>query len=149
MQNRTRRHRTNGVLLRLGVSKCPMTLQSEGSGTRDVKNCRMQKMGFKNGIRPTYSSSAAESQRCHYCRGCGQRLSRGARSHFHKECLRSDKRDRLREQRRREEEKFRGWLMKQCCPKCGARYVESTSGEAIEESREASQPPQKCHSPVG
>ena len=90
-----------------------------------------------------------EAHRRHYCRGCGRLLPAGTRSHFHKECLRSDKRERLREQRRREEERFKVLLLKKHCSKCGARYVESISGRATEAFCEASQTTQKSEAPRG
>ena len=103
-------------------------------------------MGLKNDIRPASSRSAAEPQRCHFCRGCGRELPLGFRGHFHKECLRADKRSRICEQRRREEERFRRRLEQQRCPHCGARYQRSDG--ATEASCEASQPPQDRDPPV-
>jgi hypothetical protein len=66
----------------------------------------------------------SREQRRSYCRGCGQQLPPGLRSHFHKECLRLDKRERTRDQRRREEQRLSERLLKLCCPKCGARYAD-------------------------
>jgi ribosomal protein S27AE len=76
----------------------------------------------------------------YYCRGCGELLPLGVRSHFHRECLRTDKRQRVREQRRREAGRFKVWLHNEICPKCGARYVDHRCDGAMESSCEASQP---------
>src|SRR4030081_1840979 len=67
-------------------------------------------------------SSLAKEERRHYCRGCGRPLTPEFRGHFHKECLRADKRERPSEQRRREQERFKRWLEKQHCLNCGAKY---------------------------
>ena len=63
-----------------------------------------------------------------HCRGCGRPLSPALRSHFHSECLRSDKRQRVREQRRREQERFKRLLEKQRCLSCGAKFGDQRSG---------------------
>lgn len=69
------------------------------------------------------NSLAAETeQRRYYCRGCGQPLVAGVRSHFHRECLKSDKKERVRKQRRLEQMRFEAWLQRRQCPKCGERY---------------------------
>jgi hypothetical protein len=106
-------------------------------------------MGLKNDIRPASSGSAAQPQRRHYCRGCGGELPLGFRGHFHKECLQADKRSRTREQRQREQQRFKRFMEKQRCSKCGARYGDQRSAEATEASREASQPTQERDLPVG
>jgi hypothetical protein len=80
-----------------------------------------------------------QQERRYHCRGCGQGLPSGCRRHFHKECLRHDKRRRIFEQRRREQERFRRWLGKQLCPHCGDRYDEQLSDVAIAAPCEASQ----------
>jgi hypothetical protein len=64
----------------------------------------------------------------HFCRGCGAKLPIGFRGHFHKECLRADKRKRICEQRRRERERCERWLQKQHCVNCGAKYHERSEG---------------------
>jgi hypothetical protein len=96
------------------------------------------------------ASSSSEDQQGprYYCRGCGKPLSPGVRSHFHKDCLRSDKRARVREQRRREQERYKRWFRNQRCPKCGATYSDQGSGGAIEASCEASQPTQQRETQV-
>lgn len=78
-----------------------------------------------------------------YCRGCGGSLPLGFRGQFHKECLRADKRRRTREQRRREQERFRAWLQKQLCPECGVRYGEVGSDRPAGVSCETSQSTQE------
>jgi hypothetical protein len=75
----------------------------------------------------------------YYCRGCGRVLSPGLRSHFHRECLRFDKRERVREQRRREQERFKRLLEKQRCLNCGAKYGDQPSAVELKTSCEASQ----------
>jgi hypothetical protein len=65
--------------------------------------------------------------RHHYCRGCGLALPLAFRGHFHKECLRADKRSRLCEQRRREQQRFKRFLEKQRCPSCGAKCGDERS----------------------
>jgi len=91
---------------------------------------------------------AGQEQRQHYCRGCGLALPLGFRGHFHKECLRADKRSRICEQRRREQQRFKRLLEKQHCLNCGARYGNQRSDGATEASREASQPTQGHDPPV-
>jgi len=74
----------------------------------------------------------------HHCRGCGELLSPGFRGHFHKVCLQSDKRSRVRGLRRREQERFNAWLQRQRCQKCGAKYGDARSEAMAEASCEAS-----------
>lgn len=74
------------------------------------------------------SLSAGQQQRQHYCRGCGLALPLGFGGHFHKECLRADKRSRVYERRTREQERFQLWLKKQRCANCGAAYSDQRSG---------------------
>jgi hypothetical protein len=76
------------------------------------------------------SVAGSQEPRRHFCRGCGRSLPLGFRGQFHKECLRADKRSRTREQRQRERERFKAWLHKQLCPKCGVRYGEAGSDRA-------------------
>lgn len=83
----------------------------------------------------------SHQERSHFCRGCGSKLPINFNGLYHKECLREDKRRRIREQRHREQEKFRRWLGKQQCPRCGGRYDEQRSERDVEASCEASQPP--------
>lgn len=66
-------------------------------------------------------SDTAIYQARYFCRGCGQPLPPGFRGQFHAGCLREDKKRRIREQRRKEQEKFRVWLRKQVCQNCGVR----------------------------
>ena len=82
-------------------------------------------------------------QGVHYCRGCGRALPLGFRGHFHKECLRDDKRRRICEQRRREQERFKRFLEKERCLNCGAKFGDQRSEGATEASCEASQPTQE------
>ncbi len=57
----------------------------------------------------------------HYCRGCGRPLlSRGRL--FHPDCLKADKRRRVREKRREERERTRQWLRKHGCGECQAKF---------------------------
>src|ERR1700730_10411753 len=74
-----------------------------------------------------------------FCRGCGYKLPVDFRRLYHKECLRADKRRRICEQRRREQERFKRWLEKQHCLNCGAKYRDRRSGVVTEASCEASQ----------
>ena len=94
------------------------------------------------------SLAADEPQPRHYCRGCGKQLPAGFRGQFHRQCLRDDKRRRIREQRQREQERFQRWLDKQRCLKCGAKYSDQRSDGAVEASCEASQPSQEREPPV-
>jgi hypothetical protein len=55
-----------------------------------------------------------EVQPIHYCRGCGKPLPLKFRGHFHKDCLREDKRWRTSVRRRQEQERFKRWLAKRC-----------------------------------
>ena|SRR2546425_3496701 len=73
---------------------------------------------------PSNAATIPELERAkpHYCRGCGKQLSPGFRGQFHRDCLRRDKALRLQLQRESERLKFEGWLSKQCCWRCGARY---------------------------
>jgi len=85
----------------------------------------------------------------HFCRGCGSKLPVTFRGLYHKECLREDKRRRICEQRRREEERFKRRLGKQLCPRCGARYGDQRSEGNVETPCEASQPTLERDPPPG
>ncbi len=78
----------------------------------------------------------------HFCRGCGQPLITGSRSLFHPECLKEDKRRRVRQQRKQQYELFARWLRKQTCSKCGATCRELKSDGEEERPCEASPLPQ-------
>jgi hypothetical protein len=75
----------------------------------------------------------------YYCRGCGCALPSDFHGHFHKECLRADKRRRVQARRMGEQARFEHWLQKQHCKTCGARYAEMPSDSSPEGSCEASQ----------
>ncbi len=87
--------------------------------------------------------------RRHFCRGCGSGLPAGFRGLYHKECLRADKRWRICDQRRREQERFRKRLGKELCPHCGAGYGNQQSERNVEPPCEASQPTQERIRPSG
>lgn len=55
----------------------------------------------------------------YYCRGCGLPLPLDFHGLFHRDCLQKDKRRRVQEQRRLEEEKFQGWVQGRGGPRCG------------------------------
>jgi hypothetical protein len=93
--------------------------------------------------------AADQEQRPHYCRGCGQELPLRCRRHFHKECLRTDKRRRICEQRQREQERFKRLLEKQRCATCGAKYGDKRSDGILENVCEASQAIQERDFPMG
>jgi hypothetical protein len=95
------------------------------------------------------SSATDQQQQHHYCRGCGQELPLRCRRHFHEECLRSDKRRRIFEQRQREQERFKRLLEKQRCATCGAKYGDKQSDGILENPCEASQAIQEHDSPMG
>lgn len=58
----------------------------------------------------------------YYCRRCSKPLPAGWQGLFHPDCLKTDKRRRVQEQREKERRKFQKWLSRQECPKCGARF---------------------------
>lgn len=96
------------------------------------RNARGGSMVSDDGSRQTDQGAdlglaGGHEPRLHFCRGCGRSLALGFRGQFHEECLRADKRSRTREQRQREQERFKAWLQKQLCPKCGVRYGEAGS----------------------
>ena len=83
------------------------------------------RIGNCSEILTTLFRGAAEVQDLglqHYCRGCGEELPAGFDGHFHRQCLRRDKRARIHEQRQRELQKFERWLAKQVCPACRTQY---------------------------
>ncbi len=84
-------------------------------------------------------SIAGSQEPLHYCRGCGLELPPGCRRHFHNECLKADKRRRIGEQRRREQERCKRLLEKQSCLNCGAEYGDQRSDGEVKTSCEASQ----------
>ncbi|SRR5712691_8621216 len=88
-------------------------------------------------------SVGVSPRRCHYCRGCGCALAAAFRGHFHKECLRADKRSRISEHRQREQQRFKRWLKKERCLNCGAEYGYQRTNRASEGSCEASQAAQE------
>jgi hypothetical protein len=81
----------------------------------------------------------------HYCRGCGKPLPHGSHGLFHPDCLKADKRRRIWEKRRREQERIWKWLRKNGCAGCQANFrsQERISREPSEQSLcEVSQGPQ-------
>ena len=101
------------------------------------------------GVLASAADANEDAKQTYFCRGCGFRLQPGFRGHFHKECLRADKRRRVQAQRRREQERFEAWLQRQHCPKCGARY-DAVGPECVAEaSCEASRPTQDGDCPGG
>jgi len=75
----------------------------------------------------------------YFCRGCGARLPLGFRGHFHTECLRADKRRRVRARRVHERRRFGQWLQNMACPRCGAKYGNAVVDQLKEYPCEASQ----------
>jgi hypothetical protein len=76
-------------------------------------------------------SSTAIYDGGYYCRGCGRELPAQFRGLFHEECLKVDKRRRVREQRQREQERFLGWLKKQECRNCGVRIGDVAKSDGL------------------
>jgi hypothetical protein len=70
------------------------------------------------------NSLAVRQKPRYYCRGCGKPFPAGVLAHFHKECLRIDKRERTRERRRKEQEMVQRSLDKLRCSNCGAAYCD-------------------------
>jgi hypothetical protein len=93
--------------------------------------------------------AADQQERRYYCRGCGRALPAGLRRHFHKECLRADKRSRICEQRRREQERFKRRLKEQSCPHCGLRYGDPRSDGNVGTPCEASRASPEGNPPCG
>jgi hypothetical protein len=62
----------------------------------------------------------------YYCCVCREPLHPGRRSNFHSDCLKADKRRRIREERQRERETFVRWLRRQKRPRCGADFGAAT-----------------------
>jgi hypothetical protein len=113
-------------------SKSVVVIQASGSERFDH-----QSPGEAVAAAPPTNEDAKQS---YFCRGCGLRLQPGFRGHFHKECLRTDKRRRVQWQRRQEHQRFESWLHRQHCPKCGARYDAMGSECVTKASCEASRP---------
>src|SRR5579859_4579387 len=95
------------------------------------------------------SLADVQRPRQHYCRGCGRELPLSCRRHFHEDCLRADKRLRISEQRRREDERFKRMLARQVCPHCGTRFGGQRSEGNVETPCEASQPTLERDQPPG
>jgi hypothetical protein len=93
-----------------------------------------------------YDSSV---QSKYFCRGCGSVLPVGFRGHFHRECLRADKRRRVSERRRREQEMLKRQLEKYRCSNCGARYADQGTNRATTICCEASRSLQEGDPPPG
>jgi hypothetical protein len=93
--------------------------------------------------------SALPDKKVHFCRGCGRELPLGSRNYFHPECMKADKRRRIRERRAREREQFARWLRHVPCPHCGHRYGERLLEQSMECPREASQAPQEVWKATG
>ena len=83
----------------------------------------------------------------YFCRGCGLTLPIGFRGHFHRDCLRADKRRRISERRRREQDRFERLLGNKRCQNCGTSYANPQSGGATDIPCEASQPTKERDSP--
>jgi hypothetical protein len=62
----------------------------------------------------------------YFCCVCGEPLPSNRRSIFHSECLREDKRRRVKEARQRERERFEKWLRRHKCPQCGVELGTGT-----------------------
>lgn len=79
-----------------------------------------------------------------HCRGCGRLLPLGWRGLFHPDCLKVDKRRRVRQKRRLDRERFERWLGRLRCPECGSRLgsrLQDSRGSCEERLCEASQGP--------
>lgn len=95
------------------------------------------------GLEITVGDDVVPEESRHFCRGCGAKLPTGFRGHFHGECLRRDKKSRIAERRRREQERFQRWLEKQVCLNCGAKYGDQRSEGNVKPPCEASRPAQR------
>ena len=73
-------------------------------------------------------------QHRYYCRLCAEPLPSGSRELFHLDCLKADKRERMREKRRQERVKFERWFRRERCPECGAKL-----GKGLESCRQPGQ----------
>jgi hypothetical protein len=83
----------------------------------------------------------------HFCRGCGRELPAQFCGLFHKDCLKVDKRRRVQELRRKEQERFQVWLRKQVCTNCGVRFGEGAKSDQLTEAPcEPSQRPRAANS---
>ena len=87
------------------------------------------------------SAAAGPAVQTYYCRGCGRVLPQGFRGHFHRDCLREDKRRRVRDRRLRETARFQRRLEQARCPACGAKIGTAEPAPLQECSCEASQGP--------
>jgi hypothetical protein len=87
-----------------------------------------------------------EAKPRHYCRGCGGPLAPDFKGLFHPDCLKADKRRRMREKRNWERKRIWIWLRKHGCGECQARF-RSQAGIGREPSNkrlcEVSQGPSK------
>ena len=90
------------------------------------------------GVLASAADANEDAKQTYFCRGCGFRLQPGFRGHFHKECLRADKRRRVKGQRQREQKRFQAWLQHQHCLKCGGPYDTVRSERVAEAPCEAS-----------
>jgi hypothetical protein len=79
----------------------------------------------------------------YFCRGCGTALPEGFRGHFHRECLRADKRQRVRNRRAQESRRFSTWARQLECPHCGKRHGNRALNLCPASSCEASQCPKE------
>ena len=93
--------------------------------------------------------SALPDKSVHFCRGCGGELHCSSRSYFHPECMKADKRRRIRERRARERGQFARWLRTVSCPHCGHSYGEGPSEHSEKPLGEASQAPQEARKATG
>src|SRR4051812_49967086 len=102
------------------------------------------------GCRMTFNSREQESsvKSKYFCRGCGSELLVGFRGYFHRECLRADKRRRISERRRRDQETFNTRLEKYRCANCGALYADQKTDGATTVSCEASRGTQQRDPPL-
>jgi hypothetical protein len=132
--------RESNVTSRLLRPKTQAKHRSVSLGTTQGERCFQMTEAVHSIRRVDVSLEGREERRRHYCRGCGRSLPLGFRGQFHKECLRADKRNRTREQRRQEQERFKAWLGKQLCPRCGARYRDAGPDRVAGIPCEASQP---------
>jgi hypothetical protein len=60
----------------------------------------------------------------YFCRGCGGPLPPGLKGLFHPECLKADKRRRVREDREKKRWGLERLLSRVQCPQCGARFAQ-------------------------
>jgi hypothetical protein len=118
--------------------------ESSGSEQIHPHNCSMDRAGAArtSGVSSDNSQPSLRTEEPGYfCRGCGDQLPPGFRGHFHTECLRADKRRRVRSRRAQEQLRFKQWLQKVACPRCGAKYGDEAPDHFEESLCEASQSP--------